>query len=65
MNFLTIEKFQPHQRIGLLKKIMLSLLMLVVLTIILAAWTWSRLTKIEFSQTGPAAKEISYQGKIH
>lgn len=63
MNFLTIEKFQPHQRTGLLKKIMLGLLMLVVLTILLAAWAWSRLTYLEFSQTSPAAKEVTSQEK--
>ena len=63
MNFLTIEKYQPHQRMNLFKKITLALFGLVVLTILLAAWAWSRLSYLEFSQKTPAAKELSSQKK--
>ena len=68
MPFLTIEKFTPHYRTRIIKKLVLSLIVLVVPFIILAAWAvYDLITNSGYFLAQAALginKQINYQGKL-
>ncbi|OGY43598.1 MAG: hypothetical protein A3B89_04995 [Candidatus Buchananbacteria bacterium RIFCSPHIGHO2_02_FULL_40_13] len=64
MNFLTIEKFRPQCRTGILKKLLLGLIILVVPMILSAAWALFDLNSNDLNQKSQTAESGNKPNKL-